>query len=267
MAGCKSAAMAFISLGVVFYGFTNLNFRTFTQVSADYIFLLVLVFLTYIISILLLSYWIGLKEKTGYLIAAGSAICGASAIAIASRAMDAEPDDISLSLIPVFITALIGLVWLLPFLKEIMNLTDLEYGVFAGTTLHFTGFVKTSIAGLLPEVKAAALAVKTFRYLGLLFIIPVCASFIKNKLHVPWYLWAFLGAGIVSSLLPQELTSRVIPLVKIILNVLWGIAMAAIGLNANMRALFTKTGLKSLTVSFASFLLAVIVFLIGINII
>ena len=73
LVGCKSSAMFFISIGVIFYGFTNLNFRTFSQVNTDYIFLLLLVLLTYLISILLLSHWLGSKEKTGYIY---PGICG-----------------------------------------------------------------------------------------------------------------------------------------------------------------------------------------------
>ena len=71
----------------------------------------------------------------------------------------------------------------------------------------------------------------------------------------------------MSSLLPIELAAKAIPAAETMINVLWSIAMAAVGLNASMRKLFTKTGLKALTISFAGFLLAIIVFLAGINII
>ncbi|UCC41389.1 MAG: putative sulfate exporter family transporter [Candidatus Aminicenantes bacterium] len=263
--GLNLAPFLFIPIGVVIYGAVNLNFVKFTEVSTNYIFLLFLIFLIYIISILWLSNIFGLKKKTGYLVATGSTICGASAIAITSDAIDAEPDEVSTSLISVYISALLGLFVILPVISGLLNLFNMEYGILSGTVLQFTGFVKAAVADLPTEVKTIAISVKAMRYVGLLIIIPLFASFVRRRLHIPWYLWAFLGAGIIFSYVPH-LHEAYGTMLKSVLNILWSIAMASIGLSENIRTLFSRQGFSALCVSLISFLIAVGVFIVGLKI-
>ncbi len=251
-----------IPAGVIFYGAVNLDLVRFTTVDASLIFILSIVFIVYILSALILSNALGLNDRMGYLIATGSAICGASAIAITSDAIEAEPDEVSNSLIPVFIAALIGLFIVLPLLDLWLGISDMDYGVFAGTVLQFTGFVKTAAADLSRDVQTTALSVKALRYIGLLFLLPLFASFTKGRLHIPWYLWGFLAAGLLFSFLPGP-AAILRPYFKFILDILWCTAMAAIGLNADIKTLLTKTGLKAFAASLASFLIAVVTFLAG----
>ena len=260
--GFSMAPLIFIPIGVIFYGARNLNFVKFASVDTNNIFLVLITFIVYIISALLLSYLFGLKEKVSYLITCGSAICGASAIAITSKSIDAEPDDVSFSLISVFISALIGLFIVLPCLALYFEISDVNYGVLSGALLQFTGFVKVSVTNMSSEVKAIALSVKAVRYVGLLFLIPLFASLAKNRPYVPWFLWAFIGAGLLFTFMP-ELAKALSPIFKLILTVLWSIAMGAIGLNANCKILFSKYGVKTLAVSFISFMVATGIFLVG----
>lgn len=262
LSGFRIAPLVLIPIGVVFYGAKNLNFIKFASVDPNSIFLVLIVFIVYVISALLLSYFFGLKEKTSYLITSGSAICGASAIIITSKSIDAEPDDVSISLLSVFVTALIGLFIVLPCLTSYFNIAGVDYGVFTGALLQFTGFVKVSAANMSSEVQAIALSVKAVRYVGLLFLIPLFASFVKNKPSVPYFLWAFLGAGLLFTFMP-ELSKALSPIFELILTVLWSIAMGAIGLNANIKTLFSKYGLKTFAVSFISFMIATGILLLG----
>ena len=264
VASLKLAPSLFIPVGVIFYGAVNLNFPKFAAVDSDYIFLLLIVVIVYIISVLVLSRFLGINEKIGYLIAVGSAICGASAIAITSKAIDAEPDDVSNSVIPLFITALIGLFLVFPFLAIILKISPLDYGIFSGAVMQFTGFVKILVSGYAEPVRTLALTIKATRYIALLLIIPLFASFLRGKFYIPWFLWAFLGAGLLFSFTPG-LAHMLRPTLKFVLTLLWSIAMGAIGLNASLKTLLTKNSLKAFVVSFASFILATCIFLLGIT--
>jgi uncharacterized integral membrane protein (TIGR00698 family) len=258
----KRTALICIPLGAVIYGAVNLNFSAASIVrEMDFLSILLIVFLVYIISALLLASLFGLKEKVGYLVATGSCICGASAITITSQAIDAEPDDISVSLIAVFLSALIGLFIILPLTADYFKISGLDYGAFSGSVLQFSGFVKASVAGLPREVRDMALSIKALRYIGLLLIIPLFSSFTKGKLYTPWYLWAFLFAGILFSARP-DLAVIANPVLKQMLNILWSIAMAAIGLNADIRKIKTINGVKTFTVSFSAFIIAVFTFIL-----
>ncbi len=253
----------FIPIGVIFYGAANLNFSKIYSVEPTNILLIIIVAIIYILTILILSSILRIKDKTCFLLVAGSAICGASAIAITSKSIEAEPDDISKSLIPIFIAALIGLFIILPFVNTIFRLTNMEYSVLSGTVLQFTGFVKAAVSNFSAGIQNVALSVKALRYMGLLFLIPLFSSISRGRFYIPWFLWAFLCAGIVFSLLPADITDQLRPVFKIILSFLWSMAMAAIGLNANIRSLFTKSGLCSLIISVLAFIIAVSIFLAG----
>ena len=263
LAELRMAPALLIPPGVILYGAVNLNFSKLTPLDPNYIFLIFIVFLVYTVSCLILSRLLKLPERVGYLITTGSTICGASAITITSRSIEAEPDDISLSLIPIFIVALIGLFFIIPNVKIMFGLDAMEYGVFSATTLQFTGFVKAAVAKLPADIQNIAMSIKAVRYLGLLFLIPLFASLIRGKLYIPMVLWFFICAGIIFSFFPA-ITVRFQPFFKIALNVLWSMAMAAIGLNADVKKIFSREGLKAFIVSLLAFFIAVGVFLAGI---
>ena len=139
--------------------------------------------------------------------------------------------------------------------KVILDLTSVE--------IQVRDIRDREVAKQKEEVKSAAMSVKAVRYVGLLFLIPFFASIVKGKFYIPWFLYAFLGAGLIFTALPG-LAEVLGPVFKVILTVLWSIAMGAIGLNANMRGLFSKDGLRAFAVAFISFMLAIGVFLVGI---
>lgn len=263
--GFKITPMLFIPIGVILYGAVNLNFVEFSNMHPLSIFAVIFVFLCYAGFVYLLSFMMRLDLKTAYLILTGSAICGASAITIASDAVEAEPDDVSKSLIAVFVSALAGLFIFLPIAGVLLKMSGADYGIMAGALLQFTGFVKAAVlnlpvAGDSKEVMSLALSVKAARYMGLILLIPLLASSIKRRFYVPWYMWLFVLAGLIFSFVPG-VAKTLSAVSKETLTYLWSIAMGAIGLNANLRVLFSKDGIKAFAVAFISFILTALVFL------
>jgi len=118
------------------------------------------------------------------------------------------------------------------------------------------------------EVAKLALSVKAVRYMGLLLAIPLFASLVKRKAHVPWFLWAFLGTGIVISLLLKtslapSVDKVITTFAKPLVDILWSMALASIGLNADLKMILTAEGLKCALLAFVGFLSAIVVFLAG----
>jgi len=264
--GFKLAPIIFIPIGIIFYGAINLDFVQFAGIKPGLLVLLLVIVLVYFASILFLGKLLKQKNKISYLTATGSAICGASAIAITSPAVDAEPDDASISLISVFIIASLGLFILFPFISNLLNLTNETFSLLSAMTLQFTGFVKAATGGFSPELAGFALSIKAARYLGLLIAIPLFSSFIKKKFHVPWFLWAFLLAGLLFSFV-KPLAEILNPSFKLLLGIFWSTAMAGIGLNADLKYLLSNDGIKAMVMAFAGFILAIIAFFIGISLI
>ena len=277
--GFELASAFFIPVGIVFYAMKNLNFDRLAKVDTAMLILLSLVVLVYFAVILILGRLTGQRRQITYLTATGSAICGASAIAIISPAMEAEPDDISVSLLAVTLVALLGLFTILPFLATLFNLASSTYGILAGAVLQFTGFVKSAVDNVphlsrdMParELASLALSVKAVRYLGLLVAIPLFASLIRKKIHIPRSLWAFLGAGVCGTWIYRHhngfYLETLTPIITPIFSLSWSIAMAAIGLNADIRQLLSNDGIKAILMAFGGFAAATATFFGGLYLI
>lgn len=263
--GFSIAPAVFIPVGAVLYGAVNLNFLVIQKVQVQALFILLFVIVSYFATILLMGKLLAQKKQITYLVAIGSGICGASAIAVSAPAVDAEPEDISISIISVFTAAVFGLFILFPFLHGLLGLTEHVYAMLSGMTLQFTGFVKAAIANSTNELATLALSIKAARYLILLIAIPVFASLTKRKIYIPWFLWAFLFAGILCTFLIPTWGILLKPTLKILLDVSWSIAMAGIGLSANPQSMFSDNGLKALIMAFTGFVVATAVFIIGIS--
>jgi uncharacterized integral membrane protein (TIGR00698 family) len=274
--GFTLAPAIFIPVGIIFYGAHNLNFVKIAELEKNMIFLLIGVMIVYFTVILFLGRILGQRKQITYLTATGSAICGASAIAVTSPAVDAEPDDVSVSLLSVALAALVGFSIIIPFISSLLNITCRSHCLMSGSVLQFTGLVKisTSLTPFLlkkdlnsPDMISLALSVKAVRYLGLLIAIPLFASLIKRKFYIPWFLWAFLAAGLIGTWIYVSnngfYKSTLIPYIRPIHYVSWSIAMAAIGLNADFKELLSNNGTKAILMAFAGFMAATLTFLIG----
>ncbi|ALC15801.1 putative membrane protein YadS [Desulfuromonas soudanensis] len=269
----------FIPVGIFFYAVKNLNFSRNLSLSPSLLGLLVLVMLVYFVTIFLLGAWMGQKKTITYLTAAGSAICGASAIAITSPALDAEPDDVSISLLAVASTSLVALFVIFPFLGTLFDLSGTTYALASGSVLQLTGFVKAAVghmpylSGAIPasELAALALSVKAGRYLGLLVAIPLLSSLARKRMSLPWTLWVFVGAGLLGTRLsmafPTFYQETLLPVVQPIYLLSWSIAMAAIGLSADIRELHSDHGVKALIQAFCGCCAAVATFFAGLFVI
>lgn len=251
----------FIPFGAILYGAVNLNFLKIGKVDPLMIALLLIVVVAYFATVIVAGRMLGQKKQITYLVASGSGVCGASAIAVSSPAVDAEPEDVSISLLSIFAVALFALFILFPFLSSSLSLSDTAYALLSGMTLQFTGFVKAAVAGLPKEIVDIAVSIKAVRYLVLLVSIPVFASLTKRRAYAPWFLWGFLIAGIAFSFFPA--LGFLKPTLKTVLDIFWSIAMAGIGLNTDVGALFSDEGLKALGMAFAGFTIAVIIFFVG----
>ncbi len=273
--GFQAAPLIFIPFGITFYAVKNLNFAAYAEMRPSAVILAALIVLVYFTTILVLGWLLKQQDRITYLTAAGSAICGASAIAITSPAVDADSDDISVSLLAVTVAATVALFTLLPFVATSLGMTDQRYGLLSGSVLQMTGFVKAAVTHLpflsrqLPEKELVtlALSVKAARYLGLLIAIPLFASLVQKKLYVPWSLWLFLGAGLVGTWLHVThytfYSGTLLAIVKPLYGISWSIAMAAIGLNADVRRLLSNNGAKALVMAFAGCGAAIGTFFIG----
>lgn len=152
----------------------------------------------------LMGKFLTIEKKTSFLISAGTAICGGSAIAAISPVIKAEEKQISVALGTIFILNSIALI-LFPMIGHALNLSQTQFGLWCAIAIHDT----SSVVGAASKYGSQALEVATTVKLArALWIIPIAflSTFIfKNKggkIKIPWFIGLFVLAMIVNTYVP-----------------------------------------------------------------
>lgn len=211
---------------------------------------LVTIVVAFIIAFLV-GKWLKVPNKMQVLIGVGTAICGGSAIAAVSPIIEADDDEIALSISTIFLFNIIA-VFLFPFLGHYFQMTDAGFGLWAGTAINDTSSVVAAGYSFSQPAGDFATIVKLTRAT---LIIPISliiagitfyqkkktAKKVALKQIFPWFILYFLIASIISStgILPATFIATTSWLAKFMI----AMALAAIGLSANLKDML-KTGPK-----------------------
>jgi len=166
---------------------------------------------------LLLGRILRVGGKASYLITLGTAICGGSAIAAIAPILDAQEEEISVSMGTVFLLNSVALL-IFPLIGWWLHLRQDQFGLWAALAIHDT----SSVVGATAKYGAEALAVgTTVKLARALWIVPaslVTAAYVSRKqqgsrfasrakVKVPWFIFLFVGASMLSTYLPRFTTS------------------------------------------------------------
>jgi len=142
-----------------------------------------------------------IDAETGFLLTVGTTICGGSAIAAVSGAIDADSKTIAKSTIIVFTLNSIALI-LFPTLGHWMQMGVQQFGYWAALAIHDTSSVVGAASTFGEQSLHTAILIKLTRSLWILPL-TVVASFTKGnsnrKIRIPWFILGFiLTAGIAA---------------------------------------------------------------------
>lgn len=197
-----------LQFSVVLLGF-GMNLTSVVKAGKDGI----LFTIATIFGTLILGYFVGkllkVNDKTSTLISSGTAICGGSAIAAVAPAIDADSEEISVSLATVFILNSIALI-IFPIIGHALNLTENQFGIWAAIAIHDTSSVVGASAKYGNEALQIATTVKLARAL---WIAPIALIFAflygsksgknKRKIVIPWFILLFLLTTIIRTNAPS----------------------------------------------------------------
>ena len=191
------------------------------------------------------SYSIGrlarLPKKMAILIACGNSICGNSAIAAVAPIIDADGNDVASS---IAFTAVLGIVvvLILPIMIPLLNLTVLQYGVFAGLTVYAVPQVlaaTTSVSLISTHIGTLVKLVRVLMLGPVVLTLSMLNSRNSGKRltlsHMaPWFIVGFLSLITMRSfnLIPQFFIEPA----HIFSNLLTVMSMAALGLGVDVRS-------------------------------
>lgn len=297
--GCKSVVKKIIPVSIVLMG-AGLNMATLASVGLKVMLITMVCIAIALVGGYYLGRLIGLNWKTALLLATGTGICGNSAIVAVAPLIDADDDDLVLSVGAVNLLGLVAmLVW--PMVGGLLHLTDDMFGVWAGTSIHAVPQVVAAGFAFSPDAGTLATLVKLVRVTMLAPLVFVLAMLyakhhqgetgsdsaitVRYARLVPWFVWGFVAFAILNTLgLLPTLNFKVsglltgsgiaeraqVSLVAFLTGagkVLLALAMAAIGLEVNLRVLAgvgrraVSAGIAATLVLGASSLLLVYLFI------
>ena len=199
----------------------------------------------------------GLNWKLSNLISAGTGICGGSAVAAIAPVIDADDKDIAFAMSSTFLFDMV-MIALYPLMGKALGMSDIAYGIWAGTSVNDTASVVASGYAFSEAAGDFATMVKLTRTIAIIPTVLVFAYIgtrmkqkqlqAENKGQkvnlmkiIPWFIGGFLLLAVLNSVgcIPVGVSS----VIKTASKFLMVTALAAIGLNTSLTD-FKKAGLK-----------------------
>ena len=199
----------------------------------------------------------GLNWKLSNLISAGTGICGGSAVAAIAPVIDADDKDIAFALSSTFLFDMV-MIALYPLMGKALGMSDIAYGIWAGTSVNDTASVVASGYAFSEAAGDFATMVKLTRTIAIIPTVLVFAYIstrIKQKEMkaagggqkvklikiIPWFIGGFLLLAVLNS--TGCIPAAVSGVIKNTSKFLMVTALAAIGLSTSITD-FKKAGLK-----------------------
>jgi len=265
--GIKFTSKYVLQLAVVLLGF-EMNMSSILRVGQQSFLLILLTLSVALTTAYLAGKLLGVGPSLTTLIGVGTAICGGSAIAAASTAIDANDQDISYAISTIFLFNVVA-VFLFPFFGHLLGLSDVGFGLWAGTAINDTSSVVAAGYSFSNTAGSFATVVKLTRSL---MIVPITLGLAvlhsrqhprENRFNLiqvfPWFVLGFLAAALLSSstLVAPETAAGLATTGKFLIIA----AMAAIGFNTNLRK-FVQTGPRPLLLGGITWLVLMLVSLV-----
>ncbi len=149
---------------------------------------------------MLLGKVLGVESTQGFLISAGTAICGGSAIAAVGPVVNANDEEMAVSLGTIFVLNSVALL-VFPFIGGKLHLTQTQFGLWAALAIHDTSSVVGAAAKYGASALVIATTVKLARALWIVPLVIVTAAVKKSKVRIqwPWFILYFVLAAVMNS--------------------------------------------------------------------
>jgi uncharacterized integral membrane protein (TIGR00698 family) len=203
----------------------------------------------------------GIERQLVELIAAGTSICGASAVIATNTVTRAPDEDVAYAVACVTIFGSIAM-FAYPLLSGALQLDAHHFGLWAGASIHeiaqvvaatFQQSREAGEFGTIAKLSRVMMLAPVVITLGLLATRRARASGAESgsaKVLMPWFAFGFVAMVIINSLvhIPQEAMTVIVPITTFLLTM----ALAAMGLETNIKKLRAK-GLRPLLLGAAAF--------------
>ena len=199
---------------------------------------------------------LGVETKLTQLIAAGTSICGASAVIATNTVTNAHDEDVAYAVACVTVFGSIAM-FLYPLLPALLHLDPRAYGLWSGASIHeiaqviaaaFQDGKQAGEFGTIAKLSRVAMLAPVVIALGLI------ASRRGTKAHarapMPWFVLGFIALVAINSVIvvPADIKATIVSVTTFLLSM----ALAAMGLSTDIAKLRAK-GLRPLALGAAAF--------------
>ncbi|OBQ58971.1 hypothetical protein A9K72_26895 [Mesorhizobium loti] len=201
---------------------------------------------------------IGVDRKLAQLIAAGTSICGASAIVATNIVTDARDEDVTYAVASITLFGTVAMLGF-PLLAPLLGLDQHAFGLWAGASIHEVaqvigaGFQNGTQSG---EIATVAKLTRVAMLAPMVIALGLMARRGSRdqsaaRPPMPWFVAAFIAVVALNSLvtMPAEVKSAMALATTIMLTM----GLAAMGLQADISQLRSR-GLRPLALAFCAFL-------------
>lgn len=201
---------------------------------------------------------IGVDAKLAQLIAAGTSICGASAIVATNIVTDARDEDVTYAVASITLFGTVAMLGF-PLMAPMLGLDQHAFGLWAGASIHEVaqvigaGFQNGTQSG---EIATVAKLTRVAMLAPMVVALGLMArrknsSEVAARPPMPWFVAAFVAVVALNSLVtvPAEVKSAMALATTIMLTM----GLAAMGLQADISQLRSR-GLRPLALAFCAFL-------------
>lgn len=239
----KKGSKYFLQIAVVGLGFGMNLHKSLAAGKEGMLFTIISV-----ISVMIIGYvlgrWLKLLPKLSYLISAGTAICGGSAIAAVAPVVDADEHETSVSLAVIFTLNAIAL-FIFPPIGRFLELTQEQFGTWAAIAIHDTSSVVGAGAEYGPVALEIATMVKLTRALWIIPLTFVSVFIFKKKgqqgISIPWFILFFVLAMVINTFV--ALPDLLLKGISMASHTLLSVTLFLIGSSLSIEAL-RKVGIK-----------------------
>lgn len=237
--GAAIALRPVLRLGIVLLGF-RLTLGDLGQLGVTGLVMVVALVACSFLVIRTVGRWLGVTPGLSELIAAGTSICGASAVLGMNTVTRARDEEVAYAIACVTVFGTLSML-LYPALQPLLGLGQGAYGLWSGATIHEVaqavgaGWSVGDVAGETATIS------KLSRVLMLAPMI-LGVGFVRHgkggaggKLPVPWFVFGFLGVVILNTLVP--LPGWLVDALTLTSTFMLAMALGAMGLEARFAAL------------------------------
>jgi uncharacterized integral membrane protein (TIGR00698 family) len=199
----QSIGTTFLQIGIIIIGLT-MSASNALEVTAKYFPYISIFVLLVLFAGALLANLFKVDKKISILIASGTAICGATAMAAVAPLIHAKPRDLLVSLAIIFIFNAIA-IGIFPIIGSSIGMSNEQFGAWIAMAIHDTGSVMGAAMAYGGDTIETAATLKLGRTIWLIPLILILGTFYKDKsnskIKFPIFILVFVLAIIAGTAL------------------------------------------------------------------